>query len=192
MNNTWELEAESSKKKYADSSQDYLENLDESLASKVRSYQGKYNNTDDLGFPDSTLMVIDEMVKKEPRLKYAPWTVSYTFIALLRTNPHKAYEFGRQAMATSPDTWSVCKSIIGDIRDDMRKLTTPKEIYLLGAECYQRKIDKSPPYVTTAYMAKQYHEMADWYREGGDKLKALAAEKKAIELWEKDAKNSSK
>jgi hypothetical protein len=66
----------------------------------------------------------------------------------------------------------------------------PKEIYLLGAACYQVKIDQSPPYYEAGYMAKQYHDMADWYRLGGDKLKALAAEKKAIKLWEKEAKGN--
>jgi thiol-disulfide isomerase/thioredoxin len=188
VNNTWDIEAESIKRKYADNSQKYLDDLDEALISKVRRYQGRYNDLDDLGFPDSTLMVIDEMVKKEPKLKYSPWVASYTFIALLRTDPHKAYEFGKQTMASSPYGGDAYGSIIGDIRDDMRKLSTPKEIYLLGAECYQVKIDRSPPYVTIDYMAKQYHEMAEWYRRGGDKLKALAAEKKAIKLWEKQAK----
>ena len=184
LNNTWNIKEALVRR----TNDDYLDNLDYSVIAKVRRYQGKYNNTDDLGFPDSTLMVIDEMVKKEPKLKYAPWVASYTFIALLRTAPHKAYEFGKQAMASSP---YVHRYIIGDIRDDMRKLTTPKEIYLLGAACYQAKIDRSPSYVTVGYMAKQYHEMAEWYRLGGDKLKALAADKKAIKLWEKDAKNSS-
>ena len=188
VNKTWDIEAESIKRKYADSSQKYLDDLDDSLASKVRHFQGKYSNTNDFGFPDSTLMVIDEMVKKEPKLKYAPWAASFTFNSLLITDPHKAYEFGKQAMTASPDEWSVCGDIIGNIRDGLRKLTMPKEIYLLGAECYQVKIDQSPPYYEAGDMAKQYHEMADWYRLGGDKLKALAAEKKAIKLWEKEVK----
>jgi hypothetical protein len=187
-NNTWDIEGESSKRKYADSSQKYLETLDDTVASKVHRYQGKYNNTNDLGFPDSTLMVVNEMVKKEPKLKYAPWVVSYTFSALLIIDPHQACEFGKQAMAVSHNGWSTCGSIIGGIRDGLRKLTMPKEIYLLGAECYQAKLDQSPPYYKAAYMAKQYHDMADWYRIGGDKLKAIAADKKAIKLWEKDAK----
>lgn len=190
LNNTWDVQAESSKRRYADSSQNYLENLDDTLASKVRRFQGKYNDTNDLGFPDSALLIIDDMVKKEPKLKYAPWASSYTFKALLITDPHKAYEFGKQAMGASPDGGYACGSIIGDIRDGLRKLTMPKEIYLLGAACYQVKINRSPPYYAADEMAKQYQEMAQWYRLGGDKLKAIAAEKKAIKLWEKDYKNS--
>jgi thiol-disulfide isomerase/thioredoxin len=188
VNNSWDLEGESSRRKYADSSQNYLDTLDYSLIAKTHRYQGKYNNTNDLGFPDSTLMVVDEMVKKEPKLKYASWVVSYTFNALLITDPHKACEFGKQVMVLSHNGWSTCGSIIGGIRDGLRKLPMPKEIYLLGAECYQAKIDQTPPYYTAGGMAEQYHNMADWYRLGGDKLKALAAEKKAIKLWEKEAK----
>lgn len=191
INNTWNIEGESSQRRYIDSTKSYLENLDDSVASKVRSYQGKYSDLNDLGFPDSTLRVIDEVVKREPKLKYAPWVASYTFIALLRTDPHKAYEFGKQAMAAAPYELSACSSIIVDIRDELRKLPMPKEVYLLGAACYQVKIDRSPPYLSTGDMAKQYHEMAEWYRQGGEKVKAIAAEKKALKLWEKELKSSS-
>lgn len=188
VNNTWDIKGESLRRKYADSTQEYLDDLDDTVASRVRRYQGKYSNTNDFGFPDSALMVIGEMVKKEPKLKYAPWTASYTFIALLRTAPHKAYEFGKRAMAMPPYELYACGSIIGDIKDELRKLPMPKEIYLLGAACYQVKIDRSPPYLTVGGMAEQYHNMADWYSLGGDKLKAIAVEKKAVKLWEKDAK----
>ncbi|ASU36558.1 hypothetical protein MuYL_4675 [Mucilaginibacter xinganensis] len=191
IKNTWDIEAESSRRKYADSSQKYLEILDDTVASLVRHYKGKYSDLNDLGFPDSTLMVVEKMVKQEPKLKYAPWTAKYTFTALLRADPNKAYEFGKQAMA-SPYAWYAYTSIIDDIKDDSRKLTTPKEIYLLGAECYQAKIDRSPPYSSIDDMAKLHHEMADWYRRGGDKVKAIAAEKKAIKLWEKELKTVKK
>lgn len=190
IKNTWDIKGESSRRRYADSTKNYLENLDATVIAKVSRYQGKYSDLNDLGFPDSTLMVIDEMVKREPKLKYAPWVASYTFTALLRTDPSKAYKFGKQAMA-SPYGWYAYGSIIGAIRDDMRKLSTPKEIYLLGAECYQAKIDRSPTYLPVGDMAKQYHEMAEWYRQGGDKPRAIAAEKKAIRLWEKELKNGS-
>ncbi|MDB4921453.1 TlpA disulfide reductase family protein [Mucilaginibacter sp.] len=186
LNNTWDVKGASVRR----TNDDYLNSLDTTVISKVCRYQGKYSDLNDLGFPDSTLMVINEMVKQEPKLKYTPWMVHYTFTALLRTDPHKAYEFGKQAMASSYG-WYANGRIIDAIRDDMRKLSTPKEIYLLGAECHQAKIDRSPPYLPIGDMAKQYHEMAEWYRRGGDKLKAIAAEKKAIKLWEKELKNSS-
>ncbi len=190
IKNTWDIEIESSKRRLADSTENYLGNLDDSLPSKVRRYQGKYTDLNDMGLPDSTLMVIDEMVKMEPKLKYAPEIARYTFTALLRTDPHKAYEFGKQAIASSYK-WYAYGSIIDDIREDVRKLNTPtKEIYLLGAECCKAKIDRSPAYALPSDMAKIYQEMADWYRHGGDKLSAIAAEKKAIKLWEKDLKNS--
>jgi len=188
VNNRWDIEGESSTRKYADSSQKYLDDLDYSVIAKTHDFQQRSGNMNLQGFTDSILVVINEMVKNEPKLEYAPWVSSYTFRALLITNPHKAWEFGEESLAVSHNGWATCGSIIGDIRDGLRLLNMPKEIYLLGAKCYQSKIDQSPPYYSAGGMAQQYRDMADWYRSGGDKLKAIAADKKAIELWEKDAK----
>jgi len=182
VDNTWDIKEALSRRRY----DDYLEKLDMEVIDKVRRYQGIYDHLEDLGNPDSTLFVINEMVKKEPNLKYASWMASYTFSALLRTDPHKAYEYGQEAMATTAYDHPAYDRIIGDIKDDSRKVNMTPEIYLLGADCYQAEIDRIP-YPEIVDMEKKYREMAAWYKLGGDKSKAIAAEKKAIKLEE--AKN---
>lgn len=188
MNNTWDLEVQSSSRKYADSVQEYLDDLDYSVIAKTEHLWRPPGDKNLFSATDSILIVINEMVKKEPRLKYTPEVSSCTFSALLITDPQKACEFGKEAMAASHNEWTICGNIIGDIRRKLRDFTMPKEIYLLGAACYQAKIDQSPPYYAAADIAEYYQNMSDWYRLGGDKLKAIAAEKKAVKLWEKDAK----
>jgi hypothetical protein len=125
------------------------------------------------------------MVKKDTNLKYTPQMVSYTFSALLRTDPHKAYAYGKAAMMTTTYEGPAYSMIIADIHDDSRKINIPKEIYYLGAACYQAEIDEIA-YSEPDDMAKKYQKMAAWYRLAGDKSKALAADKKAIKLYKKN------
>lgn len=180
MNDKWDIKQESSKRNF----NQYLEKLDLGVIEKVRRFQGSYNRLDELGNPDSTLFIINKLVEKEIKLKYAPWMVSYTFSALLRTDPRKAYEFGKQAMITSTYGSPASDRIIGVIHDDSRKVSIPSEIYRLGAECYQAEIDRIS-YPAIVDMAKKYREMGAWYRLSGDNLKARDAEKKAIKLYRK-------
>lgn len=182
IDSTWNARAESGRRNF----DNYIDSLDEVVHSKVFRYRGNYSNTNDYGFPDSTLMVVDEMVKKEPGLKFAPWTAGYTFAALLMKDPHKAYEFGKEAMGSRYRKY-LYGIIIGDIKDDARKLNTPPEICLLGAACIQARIDQYP-YLASDDLARQYEQMADWYRKGGDKAKAIETGKKAIKFWENDLK----
>jgi len=191
LNNAWDINGELARRVYIDSTVNYLGRLDTSVRSKVHRFQATYSGQNYLGFPDSTLMVIDEMVKKEPKLKYAPTIAQYTFDALLLTDPHKACEYGKQVMVTPTYEGPAYESIIITVQTDSRYLTMPKEIYLLGAACYQAKIDQFNHY-TIYDLARYYHEMADWYFKGGDTLKAIAAEKKVVRLWEKQLKDSSK
>lgn len=191
LNKTWDINEELARRAYIDSHVDYLGRLDTSVISKVHRFQATYSGRNYLGFPDSTLMVIDEMVKKEPKLKYAPTIAEYTFGALLLTDPHKAYEYGKQVMVTPTYESPAYESIISTVQTDSHHLTTPKEIYLLGAACYQAKINQFAHY-SIYDLAGYYHEMADWYYKGGDTVKAIAAEQKVIKLWKKQLKDSSK
>ncbi|HEY5327791.1 MAG TPA: TlpA disulfide reductase family protein [Mucilaginibacter sp.] len=177
VNNTWDIKEALSKRSF----NTYLKELDLEVFSKVHRYAGDYNKLDDLGKPDSALLVINEMVKKEPRLKYAPVIASFTFSALLRTNTHKAYEFGKGVMVTPTYEEPAYDFIIGDIEGDSRKLKIPAEIYRLGAECYQAEIDHAP-YSELVDIPGQYRKMAAWYRLAGDKSKAMEAQQKVIKL----------
>jgi thiol-disulfide isomerase/thioredoxin len=182
VNNTWNIKEALSKRIF----NKYLEKLDHTVAYKMDKYKGDYDKLDDIGKPDSVLFVINEMVKKEPKLKYAPVTASFTFSALLRTDSHKAYEFGKKVMVTPTYQEPAYDFIIGDIKDDSRKLKIPAEIYRLGAECYQAEINQVP-YPELLDIPGQYREMAAWYRLAGDKSKAMEADQKALNLTENNS-----
>ncbi|HEY8929080.1 MAG TPA: TlpA disulfide reductase family protein [Mucilaginibacter sp.] len=181
LDKTWDIEKELSLRH----EDERLKNLDTSIISKVRPFVEKSVNLGNLGLPDSVLNVIDRMVNLEPGLEYMPTIVKYKFSALLKLNTQRAFEFGQKAMAFARYKESVRLFILDDIRDDARKFTTPKEIYLLGAQCLQEGID-GYRHPLNVGVAENYHEMADWYRKAGEKGKAIAAEEKAIEYWKKD------
>lgn len=186
IDNTWDIKWELAQVKY----NNYLNKLDDTLASRVRGFSRWSQNLGYLGSPDSTLKVVNEMAGIDKNLKYMPWTTYYTFSALLKTDTSKAYEFGMQALTLSLSRFKTAarESLIDAIRDDMSKFSTPKQIMALGAECLQEEIiliDNNHS-MRFSDMAEQYKELAEWYRKGGEKAKALQAEKKAVELWEKD------
>lgn len=128
--------------------------------------------------PDSVLMVIDEMVKDIPSLKFTATFASFTFKALLNTNLQKAYEYIREAMAvTDGPPYSV---LISQIKGNTENLQIPKNIYMLGAECYQALNDKDP-YPEFGLPSGRYQKMAKLYRLAGDDAKAKEAEQKSKE-----------
>ncbi len=149
----------------------HLRELDLSLNYDLMDYSNK---------PDLKLLAINEIIKNEPRLKYAPFIASNTFSSLLKTNPQKAYEYGKVAIVTSTYKEPAYDLIIGAIEWHSDKLNLPPEIYRLGAEAYQAQIDKIA-YPELANMPKHYNKMAAWYERAGDKSKAIDARQKAIE-----------
>lgn len=164
-----------------------LEELDDSLNYELKRYIDNPFKPGDLGKPDSALLEIHEIVSNEPSLKYAPIIANHTFYSLLKTNPHKAYEYGKTVITTSTYTSPAFDAIIGPIEWYSDKLNLPLEIYQLGAEAYQAKID-SYPYPEIVNIPKLYHKMAEWYWRAKDKSKAINAIQKAIQIM-KDRKN---
>jgi len=181
VNNTWDIKKALAKRVF----DDRLDKLDDEVIGKVNRFEGKADNLKDLGFPDSTLAVIGEIVEKEPNLKYTPQMLSYTFSALLRSDQQKAYAYAKAAMAATNYDYTACSMIIGDIKGDSRKVNITPDIYRLGAACYQAEIDRAPlpEYIDRA---TKYRTMAEWYRLAGDVQKALKAERKAIKFEKAD------
>jgi len=177
VNNTWDIKKALTERTF----NKYLAGLDDEVAYKLHKYEGDYYKLDDLGEPDSALLVINEIVKNEPMLRYTPAMVSFTFSALLRTNPYKAYAYGKEVIVTPTYEDPAYDMIISVIEDDSRKLKIPAEIYRLGAECYQAEIDNDP-YPELIDMLLLYHRMAAWYSLAGDSSKAIEAEQKAIQI----------
>ena len=54
------------------------------------------------------------------------------------------------------------------------------EIYQLGAEAYEEKINQFP-YPEIVDMSRYYNEMASWYWLAGNAPEAIASQQKAIE-----------
>lgn len=129
--------------------------------------------------PDSVLLVINEMVRNIPSLKFLPVFVTFTFPALLQTNPQKAYDFAREVMATHTHVDEpLSLSLVYYIEENSDKLQLPENIYRLGAECCQAFIDKDP-YPEFGFVSSTYKRMANLYRHAGDLTKAAEAEQKA-------------
>ena len=147
-------------------------------------YNGDPKIPGDFGQPDSVLFVIDEFVRNDLKLKYAPITAFNTFSALLKTDQHKAYEYGKEVLATPTYGESAYNSIISVIEWWSDKITLHSEIYELGAEAYQAEIDHMP-YPEIANIPKFYNKMADWYWRANNKSKAIDAGKKAIKAMKK-------
>lgn len=175
VSNTWEVNAELAKRNL----NRYLEKLDNKANDSLKIYTGDYMNGNYTGKPDSTLLAINYFLQKEPRLKYAPGIVFHTFSALLKTDMHKAYEYGKTAITTTTYDDDPPFDLICDIIDEYsNKLNLTPEIYELGAESYQAGIDAYPEIVKSGV----YRHMVDWYWRANNKTKSAEAAKKAIEV----------
>lgn len=154
--------------------------MDTEVNYELFRYRGDPLKAHDAGKPDSALIVIADIVRKEPGLKYAPLIANHTFASLLKTDMHAAYEYGKLAIATPTYEEAPYAFIIGNIQWYADKLILPAEIYRLGAEAYQLEI-AHVPYPEIASLYKDYYEMAEWYWLAEEKAKAKEAMQKAIE-----------
>ncbi|HEY4874315.1 MAG TPA: TlpA disulfide reductase family protein [Puia sp.] len=176
VNNDWNINEALAKK----NSNRYLEELDDSLNYELNTYEGDYKIPGDFGKPDSAILRISEIIGNEPKLKYAPLMASHTFSALLKTNSHKAYEYGKEVLITPTYEEPAYDRIIYDIEWWSDKITLAPEIYELGAEAYQLEADQIKQYQDVYNPFRLYNKMAEWYWRAGDKSKAIHAQKKAI------------
>ncbi len=186
VDNTWNIKEALLKR----NSDKRLAELDKEANYDLMAYTHDTFKPDFVPRPDSALLAIDEIVRKEPKLKYAPSIAYNTFSSLLKTDPHKAHEYGRIVLVTSTYTEPAYSSVynVVDLFSDTSNL--PVKIYLLGAEAYQMDIDHIP-YPEIASTQKLYHRMAALYWRANEKSKAIDAELKAIETL-KNKKDFSK
>ena len=178
VNNTWDIKEELTKRNF----NRYLERLDREAGDKLKKYTGDAYKDDYIGKPDSALLVISDFLKREQKLQYAPSIAFYTFSALLKTNPHKAYEYGKVAIVTPTYEDPPYHLIWGAIEWYSDKLNLAPEIYKLGAETYQKRINAYPETVIPDF----YYKMAEWYMRANKKSKAIKAQRKAIKELKKE------
>lgn len=186
VNNTWDVREALTKRTL----KKQVEVLDDSLNFELNFYFGNPNKPGDLGKPDSILLLIDEMVRKVPQLKYAPFIVNHAFSALVKTDPQKAYKYGKEILVNPNFEDFPYHLLTGTIEWASKNLNLPSEIYELGAEAYQVEIDQLP-YPEIADIPKYYKKMADMYFLAKNKPKAIEAMQKAIEAL-KNKKDFSK
>lgn len=132
--------------------------------------------------PDSALLVLAEIVKDEPKLKYARSITFHTFSCLLKTDQKKAYAYGREILtATDKPFFS---SIHHNVLNYADVFTLLPEIYQLGAEARQKEIEQLP-YPEIFDLSGDHSQIADWYWRANNKSKAIAAQQKAVEELKK-------
>ena len=186
VNGTWDIEETLTRR----NENKRLAILDDSLHYELARFERNPYNTNDIDKPDSALLMIDEIVRKEPGLKYAPWIATHTFYALLRTDPHKAYEYGKKEIVTPGYDSVRADVIINGIELYPDKSNLPPEIYELGAEAYQVEINqiRHPAIVNTPRL---FSNMSEMYWLAKNKSKAIETIQKAIETL-KSRKDYSK
>ncbi|HEY8968200.1 MAG TPA: TlpA disulfide reductase family protein [Puia sp.] len=175
LNNTWDIKAALAQRNL----QRRLEFLDTDENFELWKFRADPDKPNDLGHPDSILLAIDKIVQKEPGLKYAPLMAYNTFSALLKTDAHKAYTYGKEVLASSFFGMTPFESIVNPLEYNEKKVTIPPDIYRLAAEALQLGIGQYP-YPELVNIPKMYHRLADLYRRAGDEAKAIEAEKKSI------------
>jgi hypothetical protein len=183
VNNTWDIKEALARR----NENKRLEELDHSVMDTLNTYVGNMYKPGDLGKPDSALLLINEIVRKEPKMKYAPTIAFHTFSSLLKTAPHKAYEYGKEVLVTPTFEDPPYQNLIDLIKWYSDKINIPPEIYELGAEIYQEKINKYAKYID---IPNNYNNMADMYWRAKNKVKAINAQQKAIEALKSEKKFS--
>jgi hypothetical protein len=176
VNGSWRLEKARAERKF----NYYLAALDDSLNYELMQYQGSSFKPNEFGEPNAGLLAIEQMVKKEPRLKYAPLMAFNTFSFLLKTDLIKAYEYGKVAIATATYDDPATDAIIAVIDMYSDKLKLPPDIYRLGAEAYQIEIDRIP-YPELFTIHDYFDKMAAWYWRANDTTNAIRAQQRAID-----------
>jgi len=155
-----------------------LEILDDSAGNELTDYKAEVEKRYS-GRSDSLLLEkVNEIVRKEPELKYTPNIAAFTFNLLLKTDANQAYEYGKVLLATSTYRMPPYSVIFNNIKSYSETLKLPPRIYELGVEAYQARIRYS---AKTVNLPNSYHTMAEWYWRAHDTSNAIATEAKAID-----------
>jgi thiol-disulfide isomerase/thioredoxin len=176
VNNTWN----SKDAEITRSENRRLAELDRDAVSILMEFESDQFKPGSITRPDSILYAISEIVRKEPKLKFAPRIAHSTFRSLLLTDMNKAYEYGKEVLKNPTYTDPAYNAIISNIYFYSTKINLPAKLYELGAEACQLEID----YLIMpemANMANMYSNMATMYWKGNNKAKAIEAQQKAIE-----------
>jgi hypothetical protein len=177
LNNNWDIEKELAKRNF----NIYLDSVDREAYYRVLPYSPDNKKPGDPGKPELALLAINSMVINEPALEYAPHIAFQKFVALLKTDPAKAYEYGKKVIVTRTYEEPAWYSITDAIKIYEDRLQLPANIFELGAEAYQGFIEWFP-YPQNLERERMYTQVAAWQSRAGNKRKAIAAQEKAIAI----------
>lgn len=178
LNNTWSI----TKALYKRNENRYLAIMDDSLRFELMRFSENSNYPNDKGKPDSALFAINEIVRAEPRLKYAPFIAEYTFKALLKIDQDNAYKYGKEVLETPTYEDPAYNVLIWLIDWYSNRLSLSPKIYRLGTLAYQMKIDKIAPEAFEDVAPKLYHLKARWHIRANEIQQAIEAEGTSINV----------
>lgn len=159
-----------------------IADLDKQIFNDVKEFNSNAYIRGFYGNPDSALFLIEEMIKKEPELTYAPHTSKQTFYSLLKIDPTRAYKYGKMMMFSENPNYD---AIIESLNIYPYKYNTlPEKVFELGAQAMESKI-KNAPYPLLVSTTENYMKMAEWYLLANNKSKAREALRKAIKKTKK-------
>lgn len=176
LNNDWDLNKVYDKRIF----DKYVKALADSLNYELMNYTGVGYSLDPSNKLDSALLYISEIVSKEPALEFTAPIANHTFPTLLILDQEKAYEFGKKLIVTPTYEDPAYYVIINAVKAYADRITLSPKIYQLAAEAQQLEIDEIP-YPETFNIPNRYNNMAKMYSHANDKLKAIAAQEKAID-----------
>jgi thiol-disulfide isomerase/thioredoxin len=158
-----------------------LRNLEDSLYDELEfAPDGNYRS--DNWIRDSALLLVDEMAKAEPLIKYTPRIAYRVFSILVKTNMKKACEFGKKVIETTTYENPAGVMIRGAIEDLSKEINLTSEIYQLGIEAIQIDINEVLScYPEIRILHKRYSKLAEWYWMVCNKSMAIGTLEKAIE-----------
>jgi thiol-disulfide isomerase/thioredoxin len=175
MSNSWDIKESLSEWDFSK----YLEALDSTASEELNPNTTTRYKPGDLKNPDSMLAFVNEMVRKEPELKYTPAIAFYTFSRLLKTNPDEAYIYGKELVVTPTYESPPYNMVIKEIRDYDDKSNLPAKVYELGAEACRRKMNHDKKF-GNINIPKNYRYMAEMYWRSKHRSKAIKSQRKAI------------
>ncbi len=172
IDNTWDINKANTKRLYEKS----MDDMDYEADLQLIEFRQNGYQCDFYGQPDSALHIIDEIVKKNPELKYAHRIAFNTFSALLKTDMKQAYDYAKNATSPTNPMGPAYFAVIGGIKTYTDKLSITPEIFRLGADAMKAYSEESP---------KTFMTIAEWYWRAGDKPKAIQYQKKATKAMKK-------
>lgn len=181
IDNEWDLEEarlKRNEKRYLDS----LTSETSYLFTSIRYNSQNQTHEKIYDTPESILMLAEKIITEEPILEYTYFVIWNTFSALIQTDQTKAYEYAKKVVAIPSyiTRFSPYSAVISVIRNSVDTLDIQPEMFLVGAEAYEKEIDETI-YPEIVNIPKDYANVANWYWLGKDTAKAIDAQQKAID-----------